>query len=145
MTACLSEKNVYINNIDMDACFQDEKDSDASESHIKKKNMYVETFLTAPYGMIRYIDENMQMVCEPDKKSQYNFDIKEEVNAGVQEYINDYLSVIGADILNDECSMLQDEIFFEFLNGKAMVSDDILKGFYFDNDFIGSQEIEVEI
>ena len=41
--------------------------------------------------------------------------------------------------------MLQDEIFFEFLNGKAMVSDDILKGFYFDNDFIGSQEIEVEI
>lgn len=145
LTACLSEKNVYINNIDMDACFQDEKDPNASESLIRKMNMYVETFLTAPYGMIRYIDENMQMVCEPNKKSQYNFDIKEEVNAGVQEYINDYLSVIGADILNDECSMLQDEIFFEFLNGKAMVSDDILKGFYFDNDFIGSQEIEVEI
>lgn len=145
LTACLSEKNIYINNIDMYACFQDVKDPDASESLIKKKNMYVETFLTAPYGMIRYIDENMQMVCEPDKKSQYNFDIKEEVNAGVQEYINDYLSVIGADILNDECSMLQDEIFFEFLNGKAMVSDDIIKGFYFDNDFIGSQEIEVEI
>lgn len=145
LTACLSEKNIYINDIDMCACFQDAKDPDASESLIRKKNMYVETFLTAPYGMIRYIDENMQMVCEPDKKSQYNFDIKEEVNAGVQEYINDYLNVIGADILNDECSMLQDEIFFEFLNGKAMVSDDILKGFYFDNDFIGSQEIEVEI
>ena len=95
--------------------------------------------------MIRYIDENMQMVCEPDKKSQYNFDIKEEVNAGVQEFINDYLNITGANILNDERSMLQDEIFFEFLNGKAIVSDDILKGFYFDNDFIGSQEIEVEI
>ena len=53
--------------------------------------------------------------------------------------------VAGANILNDERSMLQDEIFFEFLNGKAIVSDDILKGFYFDNDFIGSQEIEVEI
>ena len=46
--------------------------------------------------------------------------------------------ITGANILNDERSMLQDEIFFEFLNEKAIVSDDILKGFYFDNDFIGS-------
>ena len=53
--------------------------------------------------------------------------------------------ITGANILNDECSMLQDEIFFEFLNEKAILSDDIFKGFYFDNDFIGSQEIEVEI
>ena len=95
--------------------------------------------------MIRYIDENMQMVCEPDKKSQHNFEIKEDVNTGVQEFINDYLNITGANILNDECSMLQDEIFFEFLNEKAIVSDDILKGFYFDNDYIGSQEIGMEI
>ena len=53
--------------------------------------------------------------------------------------------ITGTNILNDERSMLQDEIFFEFLNEKAIVSDDIFKGFYFDNDFIGSQEIEVEI
>ena len=95
--------------------------------------------------MIRYIDENMQTVCEPDKKSQHNFEIKEDVNIGVQEYINDYLNITGANILNDERSMLQDEIFIEFLNGKAIVSDDILKGFYFDNDYIGSQEIGMEI
>ena len=69
----------------------------------------------------------------------------EEFKAAKQEFINDYLKITGANILNDERSMLQDEIFFEFLNEKAIVSDDILKGFYFDNDFIGSQEIEVEI
>ena len=56
----------------------------------------------------------------------------------IEEFINDYLKITGANILNDERSMLQDEIFFEFLNEKAIVSDDILKGFYFDNDFIGS-------
>ena len=63
---------------------------------------------------------------------------------GDEEY-HEKQFITGTNILNDERSMLQDEIFFEFLNEKAIVSDDILKGFYFDNDFIGSQEIEVEI
>ena len=63
---------------------------------------------------------------------------------GDEEY-HEKQFITGTNILNDERSMLQDAIFFEFLNEKAIVSDDILKGFYFDNDFIGSQEIEVEI
>ena len=56
---------------------------------------------------------------------------------GDEEY-HEKQFITGTNILNDERSMLQDEIFFEFLNEKAIVSDDILKGFYFDNDFIGS-------
>ena len=63
---------------------------------------------------------------------------------GDEEY-HEKQFITGTNILNDERSMLQDAIFFEFLNEKAIVPDDILKGFYFDNDFIGSQEIEVEI
>jgi hypothetical protein len=45
----------------------------------KKKNMHIETFLTAPYGMIKYIDDNGNVVCEADKKNQLNFEIKEDV------------------------------------------------------------------
>lgn len=47
--------NVYINEISMDGCFQ-YGDDYMAEKVCKKKNMYIETFITAPHGMIRYID-----------------------------------------------------------------------------------------
>ena len=65
----------------MKGCFQYGKDYIAEKSLVKKKNMHIETFLTAPYGMVRYIDENGNVICEPDKKSQKNFEIKQSVNS----------------------------------------------------------------
>jgi hypothetical protein len=54
--ACLSEDNVYINDISMYGCFQYGDDYTAEKSLARKKNMYIETFITAPHGMVRYVD-----------------------------------------------------------------------------------------
>lgn len=153
--ACLSENNVFINDIFMIGCFQYGNDYAAEKSLARKKNMYIETFLTAPYGMIRYIDNQGNMVCEPDGKSQRNFDIKENVNGGaidfIRDYINIYKSILVADSneyikqMQDRTESIEDIIFYNMLNGMCNVSKDILKGFYFDNDFVGGKEIELEV
>ena len=142
--ACLSQNNVFINEISMKGCFQQDDDPAAERSLIKKKNMYVETFLTAPYGMIRYIDENMNMVCEPDKKSQKNFQIKEKVNEGVLRYLADYVSLFDRNAIMKINNMIEEKLFYNILNGMADISKEILEGFYFDNDFIGGREIGIE-
>ena len=67
--ACLSKDNIYNNEITMDGCFQYGDDYTAEKSIASNKNMYIETFITAPHGMIRYIDDRGNAVCQPDRKS----------------------------------------------------------------------------
>lgn len=47
--------------------------------------------------------------------------------------------------MSDRTESLEDILFFNMLNGMCNISKNILKGFYFDNDFIGGKEIELEI
>ena len=153
--ACLSKDNVYSNEISMDGCFQYGDDYTAEKSIASNKNMYIETFITAPHGMIRYIDDRGNAVCQPDRKSQKNFNVKEKVNCGAVDFINDYISIYKTILavncseciksMSDRTESLEDILFFNMLNGMCNISKNILEGFYFDNDFIGGEEIELEI
>lgn len=153
--SCLSKDNVYINDISMKGCFQYGKDYIAEKSLVKKKNMHIETFLTAPYGMVRYIDENGNVICEPDKKSQKNFEIKQSVNSGVLEFICDYIDIYKSLIefdsadyikpMEDRKEGVEDMMFYTAVSGKCEISRGILDGFYFDNDFVGGREVGLEI
>lgn len=153
--ACLSKDNIYNNEITMDGCFQYGDDYTAEKSIASNKNMYIETFITAPHGMIRYIDDRGNAVCQPDRKSQKNFNVKEKVNCGVVDFINDYISIYKTILavncseciksMSDRTESLEDILFFNMLNGMCNISKNILEGFYFDNDFIGGKEIELEI
>lgn len=125
------------------------------KSLVKKKNMHIETFLTAPYGMVRYIDENGNVICEPDKKSQKNFEIKQSVNSGVLEFICDYIDIYKSLIefdsadyikpMEDRKEGVEDMMFYTAVSGKCEISRGILDGFYFDNDFVGGREVGLEI
>lgn len=153
--ACLAKDNVYTNDISMYACFQYGDDYTAEKSLARKKNMYIETFITAPYGMIRYIDNHGGMVCELDRKSQEYFHIKEKVNCGVVNFIGDYINIYKDMLavnseefiksMKDRRESLEDNLFYNMLNGMCNVSKDILEGFYFDNDFVDGKEIMLEI
>ena len=127
----------------------------AEKSFARKKNMYIETFITAPHGMIRYIDNQGKMICKLDGKSQEYFDIKEKVNCGAVDFIADYINIYKAvlvvnnneyiKLMQDRKESLEDNLFYNMLNGMCNVSKDILEGFYFDNDFVGGKEIQLEI
>lgn len=153
--ACLSKDNVYMKDISVDACFQYGIDYTAEKSLAKKKNMHIETFITAPHGMIKYIDNHGSRICESDGKSQKYFHIKEKVNCGVVNFIKDYINIYKGvlavnseeyiKLMHDRKESLEDNLFYNMLNGMCNISKDILKGFYFDNDFVGGQEIMLEI
>lgn len=134
--------NPYIKGNDMHACFNDSDDPDALSSLLMKKSSYWDSFLTAPYGMIRYIDDRGNIVCEPDKENQKHFDVKEEVNNGVCDFMKDYAHIIGHNNTSG-VKGVEEGIFFILLD-KSVVDDAIGKGFYFDNDFAGSEEVPLE-
>lgn len=48
------------------------------KKYCKKKNMYIETFITAPHGMIRCIDNQGQIICEADGKVRNIFILKKK-------------------------------------------------------------------
>ena len=153
--ACLGKDNVYISDISMTGCFQYGDDYTAEKSIVRKKNMYIETFITAPHGLISYIDNQGKMICKPDGKSQEYFDIKEKVNCGAVDFIVNYINIYKAvlavnskehkKLMQDRRESLEDNLFCNVLNGICNVSNDILEGFYFDNDFVGGKEIKLEI
>ena len=123
--ACLGKDNVYISDISMTGCFQYGDDYTAEKSIVRKKNMYIETFITAPHGMISYIDNQGKMICKPDGKSQEYFDIKEKVNCGAVDFIVNYINIYKAvlavnskehkKLMQDRRESLEDNLFCNVL------------------------------
>lgn len=117
--------------------------------------MHIETFITALHGMVKYIDNHGSRTCELDGKSQKYFYIKERVNCGVVNFIRDYINIYKGvlavnseeyiKLMQDRRESLEDNLFYNMLNGMCNVSKDILEEFYFDNDFVGGKEIMLEI
>lgn len=64
----------------------------------------------------------------------------------IRDYINIYKGVLAVNSEEyNRKESLEDNLFYNMLNGMCNISKDILKGFYFDNDFVGGKEIMVEI
>ena len=141
---CHAMENPYKESCDMSACFNDLSDPEAKQSPSKHKLSFLESFLTAPYGMIRYINDQGNMVCEADRKNQHNFAKKIEMNEGVKEFMQDYFDIVGIDQEPGE-NKLKEIIYEELLSGKCEMGENVLEGLYFDNDMIGSGEYRLEV
>lgn len=89
-SANLSSKNDNTKNQPMKACFQKEEDGLAENSQIMKRMIYLESFLTAPYGMVKDISTNGEFITAPNRENQRHFKDKEKINGGVKEFIADY-------------------------------------------------------
>ena len=137
------KNNIYAHQCDAKACFNDISLPNGRDGKVGQKSMFLESFLTAPYGMIRYIDSNCKFVCERPKKNQRNFDRKIEVNEGVLEYMDDYMSLAAP--LGLQTPDIADDLFSMMLSGSCIIDQDVLEAFYFDNDIVGTKEIRLEI
>ena len=83
------------------------------------------------------------------------FILKKKVNCAAVDFISDYINIYKVvlavnnneyiKLMQDRRESLEDNLFYNMLNGMCNVSKDILKGFYFDNDFVGGKEIQLEI
>jgi predicted HAD superfamily hydrolase len=130
--ANLSEQNINTHSQKMSACFQKGSDPTGAQSQVLKKMIFVESVLTAPYGMVKEIDEDGTFICAEKKQNQLHFRDKEEINQGLKKFIQDYITNFG------RCSLDIDRDFVDWyygycLDGAFSFADKVKQSFYNDN------------
>lgn len=140
--ANLSEKNENSRCQKMRACFQSEEDSAGENSHVLKRQIYLESFLTAPYGMIKAIDAQSNFVCALSGGNQRHFDDKREINEGVKQFISDYISRFGTFQLHPDTDFV-DKFYGHCFGGNMEFGDAVKRSFYNDNAMMNRIESRV--
>ena len=132
VNASLAARNPNAQCQKMTACFQGKDDLTGEKSRILKRQIFLESFLTAPYGMVKEIDETGSFVCARAKKNQEYFEDKEEINRGVKAFIREYWETFGAFGLCPDTEFA--DWYYGFCFGGAVTfSDRVKKSFYNDN------------
>ena len=142
--ANLSDDNSYASNVSMKACFQREDDKTAAKSNIYRYLHLIESFLTAPHGMVKYIDDSGQIICNKAGKNQQYFKAREMINEGAKEFIHDYLAICKkATIKTAHCNPLfVDELFGKIMDG-CKFSEEIKEIFYREDSFLRREEVKI--
>lgn len=142
--ANLSDDNSYASNVSMKACFQREDDKTAAKSNIYRYLHLIESFLTAPHGMVKYIDDSGQIICNKAGKNQQYFKARETINEGAKEFIHDYLAICKkATIKTAHCNPLfVDELFGKIMDG-CKFSEEIKEIFYREDSFLRREEVKI--
>lgn len=128
----LSKLNENARIQQMKACFQKKNDLTGEESQILKKMLFIESVLTAPYGMVEAIDGNGNFLCSEKKKNQLHFSDKEEINKGIKEFMKDYVELFGNYNLKINPKFI-DWYYGYCMNGALEIEDKVKQSFYNDN------------
>ena len=128
----ISEKNENTKHQNMIACFQAQDDLTGEKSEILKNMIFIESFLTAPYGMVKEIDSEGNFVCADKKKNQECFDKKCQINNGVKQYIKDFVKSFGKIQLQPKCEFI-DKYYGICIKQTLKFSDEVKQSFYNDN------------
>lgn len=139
MSADLSERNNNAKMQRMKGCFQEEDDLAAEKCALNTYVLYLESYLTAPYGMVREIKEDGSFVCAPDTKNQELFDKKIELNQGVIDFIEDYMTHFGKYKLPLDTATV-DWYYDKSFHGMFRLSQKIKDTFYYDNAMMNRME-----
>lgn len=140
--ANLSEGNKNAKIQRMQVCFQMEDDYSGEKSHILKKQIYLESFLTAPYGMVKGIEKDGSFICAPPKENQRYFQDKEEINQGVQQFIADYTARFGKFDMVPNTQFI-DRYYGDCFSGALEFTDKVKDSFYNDNAMMNRIESKV--
>lgn len=130
--ANISQENSNSSLQYMVPCFQKKDDYSGKESGILKYQMFLESFLTAPYGMVKDIDNNGNFLCKEKKHNQICFPAKEQINEGTKSFIRECInSFKGIDVKTDMDFV--NEYYSMCFDGGFVFSDEVKRSFYNDN------------
>lgn len=138
-SADLSPENINSQKAVMKACFQSLEDSKGQESQVHEKMIYIESFLTAPYGMIKAIDEKGDFIYAPKGENQKKFGEKEKINEGVKQFIRDCCENKYIEIDN-KVIRFTDYWYGLCMSGKMEFTEEIKTCFYNDNAMMNRLE-----
>lgn len=137
--ANLSDDNNCLRNNTLFPCFQDDCDLFAEKSNIKKMDLFIESFLTAPYGTILSIKDDGTYVCAPKTKNQLFWKERVKINDGVKEFIKDFVALE----INELSPKFIDDFFGALVDGEVELAQELKDVFYRENFFIKEQEYPV--
>lgn len=142
--ANLSEENPICKNIRMKACFQREDDKSAAKSKIYGRLHLIESFFTAPHGMVKYVNDLGKVIFNDTGKNQHYFKDREIMNEGAKEFIYDYLTICKkAKIKKAYCNPLfVDELFGRMMDNYKF-SEEIKEIFYREDSFLRKEEVKI--
>ncbi len=130
--ANLSEKNMNAKEQEMMVCFQKYSDLTGEYSGVLKKITFMESLLTAPYGMIKEIDDKGKFICAEKKQNQIYFEYKEEINRGIKEFIKDYINLFGQLQISLDIEFV-DKYYEQCMSGVFGFTEEVKSSFYNDN------------
>lgn len=137
-----SENNIFLANNKMISCFQRKEDCFAEKSEIWKNHKIVESLFTAPYGMMKTIDDSGEFISYETGQNQKYFMNRELINQGCNEYASHYISLLEKlNMRYDEIkidSISLDSIFGNWFQGAISFSKSIKECFYHEDGFINS-------
>ena len=123
----------------MTPCFQMKNDARGKESGVLKHQIYLESFLTAPYGMIRDIGDDGDFICAPKRKNQEYFDDKARINDGVMKFVEEFERLFGYIDIEEDIEFVND-YYRECFEGGVEFSDEVKRSFYNDNAMMHRME-----
>ncbi len=130
--ANLSKQNKNIKYQKMMTCFQRREDYTGENSQVLKHMIYLESFLTAPYGMVKAVDRNGTFICGLQKSNQEHFKDKVEINRGVKRFIQEYINLFGEFKIPQNLEFI-DWYYGYCFNGAFEFAEKVKKSFYNDN------------
>lgn len=139
--ANLTEENKCRANNILIPCFQSMEDVSGKDCNLRKADIFIESFLTAPYGMIKAVDETGGLSCTTGGMNQEYFKERNIINQGVCGFIKDYVELMG------QCAGLSpefvDRFFGQYIKGHMELNTKIKDIFYYDNTFMHRRESKV--
>ena len=127
-----SDENINAKEQKMAVCFQRADDPAGENSQVRKLVALLESFLTAPYGMVKAVDKFGKFICAEPRENQHYFPERETINRGVKQFMLDYVERFG------EFSLQADPMFADFFFGHCMdgtleFAESVKQIFYKDN------------
>lgn len=117
------------------SCFQKEDDPFAEACNLYKSNLWIESFLTAPYGMIKAVDKDGKYLCDQGGMNQKFWECRKRMYTGICDLERDYLKVFGGDLHNLEPAFV-DCFWKEVSTEHITLSDNLKKVFFCDNRIV---------
>lgn len=141
MACDLTDNNRCAINNGMFSCFQLPNDKSAYKCNILKKCLILESFLTAPTGMLLKTKNGEEMIRSKKGRNQEFFNERFKINEGVKDFIKDYLTIYGDNIKLDTAFI--DFMYGEMVNDNFALSDSLKNQFFFDNALIQRREMKI--
>lgn len=142
--ANVSDENPFKANNEMITCFQKEDDCLAETSALWKNHKIVESFFTAPYGMMKSMNRFGEFITYETSNNQKYFIQRELINEGCNEYIADYVQLLKKIKIPFEKietdSIFVDVLFGNWFQNKIAYSSTIKKCFWHEDGFINSDK-----